>query len=386
VRPPGDAPALVIDRTSVAPLGDADLRAWAAEHSVFISSVMARMEAERAAVADAIERVGARVVWFEGFGGRDDSAETAYLDGVRASDIYVGVLGQRYGRPLPSGYSATHAEYNEALARGLRICVWATAGGNMDGPQRDFLGALQVFHTTGSYTSPDDLGQRVEQRLKELAAETESPWCKVGSAVFRVRRYSDDGRRVVVEATIRDGDVLAALEAFRGDQWTRTREGRITCAGRTSMVQIDQVSAEAGAGRARQVRIEGTKVDDRGRSSLLDVAYNGYTPEDLTELAVRVALLGEENPLGDMSFFAELTNPFEPLSGLRLSEDALEGIAEVLLVDALVGSGRAQRVTDFRIGPGHQGRRRVRVEWEPPRRYSDVEPVRRRIEGETATP
>jgi hypothetical protein len=91
--------------------------------------------------------------------------------------------------------------------------------------------------------------------------------------------------------------VLAALEAFRGDQWTRNREARITCAGRTSMVRIEQVSAETGVGRARNVRIEGQVVEDRNRNSLLDVSYNGYSPEELTELAVKVAVLGEENPL-----------------------------------------------------------------------------------------
>jgi Domain of unknown function (DUF4062) len=167
-------PPLVVNPTPPTPLGDADLGAWAAGHTVFISSVMGGMEAERSAVVAAAERVGVPVIRFEDFGGRDDDAESAYLSGVRSSDIYIGVLGERYGRPLPSGYSATHAEYTEALAQGLRISLWSTTG-DMDGRQRDFLEELQVFHTTGSYSSPDELGKRVEVQLRTLAAETESP-------------------------------------------------------------------------------------------------------------------------------------------------------------------------------------------------------------------
>lgn len=385
MSPRDDAPPpLVVDRTPPAQLDEADLRAWAASHTIFISSVMAGMKAERDAVAAAAERVRAPVIRFEDLGGRDDDAATAYLDGVRSSDIYVGILGERYGKPLSTGYSPTHAEYDEALAQGLRISIWNTTG-DTDGRQRDFLDEVRVFHTTGSYSSPDELGSGVERRLRELAAETESPWCKVGNAVFRAQRFTDDGQRVVVEALIRDGDVLAALESFRGDQWTRTREARITCASRTAMLQVEQVSIEAGAGRARRVHIEGQVVEDRNRSNFLDVAFNGRSPDELTELAVRVTLLGEENPLGDMAFFAEMTNPFEPLAGLQLSEDALAGIAEVLLIDTLVGSGRAQRITDFRLGPKYRGRRRVRVEWLTPQRYSNVQPERKRLEGETPT-
>jgi hypothetical protein len=35
----------------------------------------------------------------------------AYLSEVETSDIYVGILGKHYGKPLPSRFSATHSEY-----------------------------------------------------------------------------------------------------------------------------------------------------------------------------------------------------------------------------------------------------------------------------------
>lgn len=102
-------------------------------------------EERRAAVA-AISEVGAEPVWFEGLGGRDQDAEQAYLSEVAASDIYVGVLGSRYGRPDPStGYSATHAEYVHAVDCGLRIAVWTVEVDDMAGHQRDFLEEIRTY-------------------------------------------------------------------------------------------------------------------------------------------------------------------------------------------------------------------------------------------------
>jgi hypothetical protein len=118
--------SVVLDFSSAQALSDADTRSWAADQRVFVSSVMDGMTVERGAVADAVEELGATPVLFERFGGRDDDPEAAYLSEVATSDLYVGILGERYGRPLPNGYSATHAEYREALRRGVRVSVWVS--------------------------------------------------------------------------------------------------------------------------------------------------------------------------------------------------------------------------------------------------------------------
>jgi Domain of unknown function (DUF4062) len=376
-----DFEAIVVDRSLPEVLSDADVRAWAANQTAFVSSVIVGMEPERAAAAAAVDRLGGRAVLFERLGGRDDDAESAYLDGVRASDIYLGILGCRYGRPDRTGYSATEGEYNEAVRRGLRLSIWTTSE-DFDGPQHDFLDRIRVFNTTGSYGSPDELGVAIERRLRELAAEDGSPWCKVGPAVFRARRFSHTGERIVVEAAVRDNDVVAALEGLRPDQWGGSATTRISCAGRTTMTRVDAVTVEAGAGRTRIVTIEATRVEDSPRSNLLDVGFEGRTPEDLTELAVRVALFGEANPLGHMSFFAEMRNPFDAVNSLGLGEDAVPAVAEVLLIEELVGSGRAERLTALRVGPRRRGSRRVLVEWLPRRQYTNVAPEPRAVEGE----
>lgn len=371
---------LLVDLSPAPAPDEAFVRAWAAAQSVFVSGVIGGMEAERRAAAEGIARVGARAVLFEDFGGMDDDAEDAYLANVAASDVYLGVLGARYGRPLKSGYSASHAEYNEAVRRGLRISVWVPPDG-LDGPQRDFLDGTRVFHTTGSYASPDDLASRVERRLRSMAAEALSPWVKVGNAVFRSTTVVDDGTTVVVKARVRDNTVASALEARRPSMsYGRNTDARITWPGGTAQVRVTAVEVEVGAGRARNVTLTGSHVAD-DHAGRLDMGMDGRTPEELTELAMRVALLGEANPLGLMHFMIEAVNPLAALEGLGLPEDALAQVAELLVTEMLVGGRGVDHLTAFKLGPKHQGRRRVLLAWMPRRRYVDVEPVERRIEG-----
>ena len=87
---------------------------------VFISSVMAELGEERAAAANGVRSLGAKPVMFEEFGGRDADPLDAYLGEVETSQICVGILGQSYGRPLPTRFSATHTEFRHAEQQGLR--------------------------------------------------------------------------------------------------------------------------------------------------------------------------------------------------------------------------------------------------------------------------
>jgi hypothetical protein len=373
---------LIVD-LSPAPAADAaEIRAWAAGQSVFVSSVMGGMTEEREAVVRAIQAVGAAPVWFENFGGRDDDPEDAYLGNVASSDIYIGVLGGRYGKPARSGYSATHAEYNEAIRRGLRISVW-NATGDLDGRQQDFLADIRTFHTTGAYTSADDLAKRVGDRLRTLAAESLAPWVKVGNTVFRATSVQDDGQTIIVKARVRDNTLIASLESRRPTQsYGRHTDAQITWPGATTAARITAISAEVTTSRARSMTITATRLPNE-RAGTMEVSFEGRSPEDLTELGLRVAMFGETNPLGTMSFLVKAQNPLPSLSGLGLSEDSFEQVAELLMIEELVGCHGADHLTSFRLGPPQAGRRHLFVSWIPHRRYQNVDPVERHIEGDT---
>ncbi|HEU5402820.1 MAG TPA: DUF4062 domain-containing protein, partial [Terriglobales bacterium] len=125
---------LLIDRSAAAEVPSAEsVREWANDKRVFVSSVMSELAEERKAAAAAIRAISAHPVLFEEFGGRDADPEQAYLAEVESSDIYIGILGRRYGRLLPKRFSATHTEYLHAEEEGLRLAVWALATDDRDG-------------------------------------------------------------------------------------------------------------------------------------------------------------------------------------------------------------------------------------------------------------
>ncbi len=116
---------------------------------------------------------------------------------------------------------------------------------------------------------------------------------------------------------------------------------------------------------------------------MLDVSLGKKTPDDLTEIAIRVALLDEQNPLSEqqMDFMADLGDPLAPLRKQKIPDEILRAIAQLLLAEALVGSGRIARITKFRLGADVAGKRRLELGWETPRRYSNAKPQQRQVSG-----
>lgn len=370
---------------SLAPVPDEnDVKEWAAAQSVFISSVMEGMTPERQAVVAGISNFGSRPIWFEDFGGMDDDPENAYLGQVASSTLYLGILGLRYGTPLKSGYSATHAEYNEAERRGHRMSVWVKEG-DLDGPQRDFLNAVRVFHTTGMYSSPEELGARVTARLRVMAGEALAPWVKVGHVIYRAQSVDEDGSHITITGQIRDAAVANALASMRpSNSMGRNSTVRITWPGGTAPARVAVVSSATASALAHRVTITADIVSDDGRPSPLRVATNGYTADELVEVALRCALLGESNPLGSMAFMASAANPLPRLEGLGFSEDAFAQVARLLVTEEIEGHMRAGRTTTFDLSPSRKFKRQLRLGWLPEQVYTNVRPEPFLIEGEVS--
>jgi hypothetical protein len=87
-----------------------------------------------------------------------------------------------------------------------------------------------------------------------------------------------------------------------------------------------------------------------------------------------------------MGFLVQMTNPLSQLGGLALSQDAISQVARLLLTKELVGSGRADHVVSFRLGPKRSGRRKLALTWTPQRMYTNVIPEPVAIEGESLVP
>jgi hypothetical protein len=379
-----DREPLLIDRAAAAEIPSPDsVREWAHGKRGFISSVMAELPVERQAAAAAVRTIGGTPVMFELFGGRDADPEDAYLGEVETSDVYIGILGRRYGKPLASRFSATHSEYLHAEKCGLRIAAWCSKTNDREGHEQAFLDEIRTFHVVPTFQSPDDLRAQIEDRLRAIAAEDLAPWCKLGSIVFRASEVADGGDELHVTARVRSDEVAHALEALRGDGLNRGAETRFSWAGRSRFVRVTSMRSTSTTARSKMFSLELERRESQS-DPLIEMSVNGRSAAELAELALRTALFQERNPLGDqhLGFLAEIPDPLEQLRAARVSDEIARPLAELLIVDALVGSGRAARVTEFRLGAAVRGVRRLTLGWEPPRRYSNERLEARAIAGD----
>jgi hypothetical protein len=164
---------------------------------------------------------------------------------------------------------------------------------------------------------------------------------------------------------------------FRLIQRDRVVEGDLGNVRRvTDASGADQMTIELGGVR----RVEGNP---------MRAGTSGRSADDLVELGMRALILGEALPesVGTLDF---MTDPGIDSDDLRQAFDqpneTVEAIARLVVVDGLLGRGNANRLTEFRLGPRVGDHRRVAIEWEEPRTYADVEPKRRRLEGDWTRP
>lgn len=383
-RAEADEEVLLIDRGAAAeiPPGES-VREWAHGRRVFISSVMGELPHERQAAAKAIRAIGGTPVMFEQFGGRDADPEDAYLAELETSEVYIGILGRRYGRPLPTRFSATHTEYSHAEKSGLRVAVWCLKANDREGHEESFLTEVRAFHVVPEFVTPDDLQVQIEERLKAIAAEDLAPWCKLGNIVFRATEVADDGSDLRVVARVRSDEVAHALESMRRGGISLGDEGRFTWSGRSRMVRVSSVQTTSTSARSKMMRLQ-LESQEGSRDHSWEISVSGHSADDLTVAGLRTVLFGTRHPLSGehLEFMGQIGDPFAALRAARPPDEIMRPLAELMFVDALVGTGRAARVTEFRLGTAVCGTRRLVAAWQAPRRYSNERSKTRLIEGE----
>jgi hypothetical protein len=305
-------------------------------------------------------------VWFERFGGRDSDPTDAYLAEVRSASIYVGLLGTRYGRPLPDRYSATHQEFREAERKGLRTSIWVQEGVDREGPQQSFVDEVRAFDVTRSFQSPENHRRELAKAPQRHRGRGDVP---VGEA--RRPRVSGHGNSRAVRcgrcrAVVRDPAVTAELRAL-DDHWKR-RPMLLSYGDRTAIAEVQSVGATTRASRAVEIELE-AKVTDPPEPTR--ITYNGVSWDELTKLSVGVSFFGAPNPFEVMGSVAEIPNPFPALRSAGVSEESLRPIARLIVSEILVVQQGIDRLTHFQLGRPISGRRRLKLGMQAPSPYTN---------------
>lgn len=118
---------------------------------VFVSSVISGMEHFRDTAKAAIQSLGYESICAEDFITSPKSARVACLEGVRQSDVFILLCGERYGDKQASGLSATHEEYEEAKER-CQVFAFVQSVCTFEESQKEFIKEIQHYNT-GHYTN-----------------------------------------------------------------------------------------------------------------------------------------------------------------------------------------------------------------------------------------
>lgn len=140
---------------------------------VFISSIQSGFEDVRGGARAGVENFGHRAVMAETIGAAAGSPQRALLDRVAAADIFLLLIGPRYGARQASGVSATEEEFEEARREGKPILV-LRQNGELEAEQEEFLrratGGWEGGILYDRFRDANDVGLAVVRALRNLEA------------------------------------------------------------------------------------------------------------------------------------------------------------------------------------------------------------------------
>ncbi len=270
---------------------------------VFISSVIAGLEAHRAAAREGAESLGHSVIVAEDFGASPDSPQKVCLAGVREADAVVLLLGERYGTRQTSGLSPTHEEYHEA--RGNRaVLVFVQTGVTPEPDEAKLIEEVSGWeggHYREPFSSPATLRSAVTGALHrwelsqqagpvdeaELVARASgllprSSTYAAGSPMLHVVVAGGPARQVLRPSELDDLALQQAIEqeALYGAKPVLDRGQGVQAAVRGVTLVVSQRNAEIALDEQGNVRVSRPGRDAGGRPG---IAIPSLIEEDVQE-------------------------------------------------------------------------------------------------------
>ena len=137
---------------------------------VFISSVIGEFEEFRSAAKEAAGLMGFNPVMSEELGARSYSPEEACITEVENSDVYILLLGGRFGYEADDGISVTQQEFRAAQCKGIPVLAFIH-NTEMEPKQKKFIEEVEDFKTgffRANFATPEDLMKEIIKGLRQL--------------------------------------------------------------------------------------------------------------------------------------------------------------------------------------------------------------------------
>jgi Domain of unknown function (DUF4062) len=166
---------------------------------VFVSSIQSGFEDVRQAVRAAIASLGKLPIMAEGTGASPDPSKRTLLDRVAEADVFLLLIGPRYGRQGgASGFSPTEDEFNEARRLSKPILVLIQEG-EQEADQAEFIqrvrGTWEEGYFAPTFRDASDVGLLVVRSLSQMAANATAQTVTLPMAQQRAMELAEgDGR------------------------------------------------------------------------------------------------------------------------------------------------------------------------------------------------
>ena len=151
---------------------------FAMKYRIFISSVQREFAKERKALADYIRKDALfgkffEVFLFEEMPATNVSAQRVYLAEAKNCDVYLGLIGAKYGNVDVKGVSPTEREYDAAAGASRHVLVFARGGSSAvrDDKEIDFLHKIESERVRRSFRTVRDLKETLAVSLVRFLEE-----------------------------------------------------------------------------------------------------------------------------------------------------------------------------------------------------------------------
>jgi hypothetical protein len=289
------------------------------------------------------------------------------LEGVRRSELFLLIVGGRYGQSDASGYSPIHKEGNRAAELGLTRLLFEKSGIDLakrDGRLNDWIGSLYSELSGGKYSSPEELISVVDSRLREIAAMQETYWVKIGNLIFpgSVRRSSSgNDTKYVVTSEIRDAAVRRAMGGLLRPGMGQSSETRLSWASETHRVRITEVTSHSIGMSAEEFKISCSASESSMWRSYSPMTYvdnygKSFGPREQAEVWLSTAVFGNQrskpsdHPFHRSSSGEEGPSLADVLSSTGARGWRAEGLTRLYLVEEF-DRLFAGYVSDLEVGP-----------------------------------
>lgn len=367
------------DRSAPPRVSEDDFNYWLSNTRVFISSTM---DDEMSPIRDAVRRWslerGAIPVMWEELVPRDQDSVTSYLSGVDQSDMFVLLLGHRYGVSDSTGFSPVHIEANRAKEIGIPRLAFQSSSvrdAERDGRLVDWVRSLYAEISIARFDSNDDLRRLIELRLRELAATSTTIWIKLDRFIFPGSIWhgdGDGGRSFRIDAVLRNPVLRREVESIG----RRSSSLRLTWGATSHIVQDVRSETMSTSRSSDSIRLTGSFVSlwNEPRAFMpggmtIMQGSRAFTPADQAEIWLRAEIIGivldaSESNLSRPTTLYDLPPLAEIAMGTAAQGWSLEGLVGLYVTEALMHEwgGHIDRLD---VGPAVANGIPVRVDFTP---------------------